>query len=708
MKSLFFRFIFVFVTFSFVSLDIIGQEGSNGNSTTVSDSQQMTWEQFVERMMAGFNDEVEESEIVDDELLSTLHDLCLNPMNINEATKEDLLVLPFVNEEKANDIIAYLEKNSPMQSYGEFLLIPTLTKEDREMLRLFVAPPSADVVTKKTQVTWQKLMKCGKNELIFRSDIPFYIKDGYRNYPDSVLERYPNKVYRGDRFHHALRYSFSSMNHLFAGLQIEKDAGERGVDYLSGYVMVKDVGIVKRAVVGDYKVNFGHGLAINTSMKYGKMMMCNTADKMDAGITKHSSASEANYFTGAATTIVLGDWQFSAFGSYRKVDGTMRNDTIGIASLKTDGLHRTTSEHSKRQNVVATNLGGNIHWGRDALKLSATLVSTHFDKPLTPIYNTPASLYRLYNAEGQDFIVGSFAYMYRLDHLAFSGETAYSHCDKQNGMATLNSLCWKADENNILTLVGRYYQAKFVSINGKAFGENSAVQNEEGLFLGWMSKSLNNTQINAYVDAMYFPWMKYKVGNSSYGIEGMIQATYSKSQKWNMLVRYRVKSKQADSSLSASNSMSLSYKTNQNIRIQLNNTLSPSISLRTTLSGTLRSFSTEKNEMGFSLGENIRWQHFSNNMHIDLGVTYFNTDSYDARVFGYEPSLIYSLGYTSYYYKGMRGVLMASIPMCKSHLVLNAKCGITKYFNKDDISSGTERIAQNHREDLQIQLRYKF
>ena len=95
-------------------------------------------------------------------------------------------------------------------------------------------------------------------------------------------------------------------------------------------------------------------------------------------------------------------------------------------------------------------------------------------------------------------------------------------------------------------LVGRYYGAKFVSLNGKAFGENSSVQNEEGMLLSWKSQSVRNTLIEAYADVMYFPWMKQNVSASSYGFEGMLQATFSPSSKWALLARYRINTKQKD------------------------------------------------------------------------------------------------------------------------------------------------------------------
>ena len=91
-----------------------------------------------------------------------------------------------------------------------------------------------------------------------------------------------------------------------------------------------------------------------------------------------------------------------------------------------------------------------------------------------------------------------------------------------------------------------------------------------------------------------------------------------------------------------------------------------------------------------------------------LSPTYFNTDTYNARISHYEPSLLYAYGSTLYYYMGVRTSLLASIPLFKQSLYINTKLGITKYFNRSTISSGLERINANHREDLQVQIRWKF
>ena len=669
--------------------------------------ERMSWEDFVEVMA----DENDEDGGVDDEMLEGLYELHTHPLNVNTLTREDLEMLPFLGEEQIEGIVRYLEKNRPVMSLGELMMIGSLGKGQREMLRLFVyVEEKSSWNDDKRKTTLGELLKRGKHEAVWRTDVPFYTKVGFEDVPEEVLEQSPNKVYQGDRYHHAFRYGFASMNHLLAGIQMEKDAGERGVDYVSGYVMVKDLGIVKRAIVGNYRLSFGQGLAVNTSMKYGKMMMVGTMDRMDRGITKHSSTQESGYFTGGAATLQLGQWQLSAFASYRKNDGTYNADSTGISSLKTDGLHRTTLERSKKGNLGITNIGGNIHWEHHGLQLSATAIATHLAVPLAPKFDTPSTTYRFYNAQGQDFFVGSIAYSYHHQSFTFSGETAFSDTQRQNGAATLNALRWRVNSDNVLMLVGRYYGAKFVSLNGKAFGENSMVQNEEGILLSYTTRSLRNMVVEAYVDAMYFPWMKYQVSGSSRGYEGLVQTTYSPNSRWSLLARYRIKSKQKDFSNETGGIpfTTLSYKTQQNLKLQSNNQISDRIALRTSAFGVMTHFADTSNETGFAIGEDIRWQHPKTKYYIDFGILYFNTDSYDSRVYHYEPSLLYSFGSTFYDGQGLRTTLLASIPIVKQSLFINAKFGMTKYFNRETIGSGLDMINADHREDLQVQLRWTF
>ena len=665
----------------------------------------LSWEDFAELIM----DEGGDDSDVDDVLMEQLYEVHCNPLDMNTLSKEDLEVLPFLSEEQIEDIMRYVEKNKPVQSLGELMFIGGLGTRTREMLRLFVEVREETARRKyRENISIDNLLKYGQSEAVWQSDIPLYKRAGYKEYDAEVLKKSPNKVYRGDRFHHSLRYSFSSMNHLLMGINMEKDAGERGIDYVSGYAMLKDCGIVKRAIIGNYRLNFGKGLAVNTSTGFGKMMMFNSIYRMGTGITKHSSIRESGFFTGGATTVRVGKVEVSAFGSYRKNDGTYNSDSTGMLSLKTDGLHRTQLEHSKKGNLGTTDFGGNIQWKHDGLQLSATAIATHLAIPLMPKHDTKGTLYRYYNAHGQDFFVGSLAYAYHYKSISLSGEAAFSADEGQNGTATLNALRWRMDGNNTLSVIGRYYGAKFISLNGNSFGENSAVQNEEGVFIGWMSKPIRSTTIEAYIDAMHFPWLKSQVSGSSYGFEGMAQATYSPNKQWNAMIRYRIKSKQRDFTNEQNGNTVLRYKTYQNLKLQLNCYLSHDLTLRTSATGTISSFGTNPNEYGFAISENLRWQNPNTKLRLDLGITYFDTDSYDVRVYNYEPSLLYTFSSTSYYYHGIRTTLLASIPIVKHSLFVNTKFGFTRYFNRKTIGSGLDLINADHKEDLQVQVRWIF
>ena len=320
-----------------------------------------------------------------------------------------------------------------------------------------------------------------------------------------------------------------------------------------------------------------------------------------------------------------------------------------------------------------------------------------------PKHDTKASTYRLYNASGRDFFVGSLAYTYRYKSLSFSGETAFSNTEKQHGAASLSTLRWQANRTNNLMLIGRYYGAKFISMNGRAFGENSSVQNEAGVFVGWTSKSIRNMELEAYADMMHFPWMKQGVSASSYGMEGMVQVLYSAGRRWSLLARYRIKSKQKD--FAYGKKAVVDYDTHQSVKLQLNYLLSQSVSLRTSAAGSCISTSYNPTETGVAVSENLRWN-ILKNIRLDIGITYFNTDTYNARVYFYEPSLLYTSGSTSYSDKGIRAILLASAPIVNKKLFINGKLGMTKYFDRDSISSGTEMIHADHREDLQVQIRW--
>ena len=208
---------------------LIGLMAISGNAFSQSE---MEWDDFVSEIY----DEMGEDEQTMEVIISELEEIHMNPMNLNDVTEDDLHRLPFLSENQIRDIVFYRDKNGLFMSMGELMLINSLDFETRQRLRLFceVVHPEKDV-HKNTSL--RDLLKYSRHEIIGRTDVPFYTKDGFKNKPDSIILKSPNKIYRGNSNYHSFRYSMSSQNTLFAGLQFEKNAGEDYFDYYSASLL---------------------------------------------------------------------------------------------------------------------------------------------------------------------------------------------------------------------------------------------------------------------------------------------------------------------------------------------------------------------------------------------------------------------------------------------------------------------------------------
>ena len=657
-------------------------------------AQQITWEDFVEHYHS-FDDD-SRYDVAFEELLE-IHN---NPININNTSEQELSALPFLTTSQIRDILYYQSVNGPMFSLGELMYIISLDKQTRDYMHLFCYAGETP-----HRITLKELWSKARNELTLRTDVPFYKREGYSE--DNGESKSQNKYYHGNDLYHSLRYRLNSMEHLSIGIQAEKDPGEKGIDFLSGHIMIKDIGCIRDAIIGDYKVSFGQGLVVNTGTSFGKTISLGQTDHIGRGISRYSSTSESGYFSGCATSLRFNDFIVSTYASHRRIDGNINKDSTGITSLKTDGMHRTTLESSKKQNTSVTDIGGNILWDKEKIQIAATVAYTHYSLPLMPKYDTPSSLYRFYNAKGRDFMSYGISYAYRYNGWTFLGETA--SCNK-GGIATINSIHWNNDKVGNFTLIQRYYSHRYVAINGNAFSENSSPKNEEGVFIGWSNKNIKNIQLESHIDIYYFPWLKYQVSQSSYGYEGMIQATYSPRKSLDFSLRYKMKSKQKDFVYYRTKQDTLKtllFNRSHNLRLTCSYHATSRLTFKTTLYGTIIDFNPSEKEYGYAISEQAQWQDTDKKIRASLSLTYFNTDGYDARIYSYEPSLLYTFGMSSYYDHGIRIVALVSFPLFRQ-LSVTGKVGATRFFNKESIGSGSQLINSSHKEDLQIQLRWKF
>ena len=93
------------------------------------------WDDFVEEYIS----DVERAEEEDLQLhLQELKELSEHPLNINTASVEDLLQLPFLSEVQIEQIHAYIYLHGQMQTLAELRLVPLIDETTRRRLSLFV------------------------------------------------------------------------------------------------------------------------------------------------------------------------------------------------------------------------------------------------------------------------------------------------------------------------------------------------------------------------------------------------------------------------------------------------------------------------------------------------------------------------------------------------------------------------------------------
>ncbi len=91
----------------------------------------------------------------------------------------------------------------------------------------------------------------------------------------------------------------------------------------------------------------------------------------------------------------------------------------------------------------------------------------------------------------------------------------------------------------------------------------------------------------------------------------------------------------------------------------------------------------------------------------DLYLSWFDADTYNARIYSYERNLLSTFYMPSFYGKGIRLAFSAKYKIT-SNLTFSIKTGYTNYFNRDEIGSGTELIIGNKRMDIYTYLRWRF
>lgn len=623
------------------------------------------WEEWLE----SHSDEEMES------LYEDLADLLDHPLDLNRAGRQDVARLPFLDERQKTSLADYLDRHRPLAGVSDLLLIEGWDEWTVKALRPFVVVGASTGNGREGPGHGRF-----RQRLRLKTDRSLQQKKGYQ--PSDSL-RQVSKAYLGSPQAAALVWQGQYGRHLQGGLALERDAGEKGIDYLSCHFQLKESGRLKNLVLGDYHVSMGRGLVCDAGTFGGKAAAAAALMGQGSGLRPHRSTAETGCLRGGGLQLDLGrHWSLMAFYSQQHID-TRKQDSC-FSSLKKDGLHRTTDEQACRANTRLIQGGGQLCYGHTYAQWSVNALYYLFDTPWQP----SSQPYRHYQFRGRQGGNLSLDGRLRYRQLFLGGELA---CDARGSLSGLASLSWQAHPLLHCLLSYRRYGVGYQAPFAAAFGENRTAANEEGMFAWIDCRLLKNWALTAYLDCYRFPWLKYQVNAPSKGSELMVEGRYAPDRRTECLLRYKEKigPRQLPADDCPPGVAPLQTRRRRQVRLQLS--LSGD-AWRYRASADIhwqRILQETTGRQGCLVGQEIRFNPDRKPWVLSLQHSLFDTGSLS--ISSYQPDLAGGLPFASVSGQGQRGTLLLGWRPGSCWQV-DLRLRHTRYSDRSTVGSGLESV----------------
>ena len=643
------------------------------------------------------------------DLYDRLFTLYSNPLDLNKVKRTDLQSLFFLTEEQISGLLEYKESYGKILSYFELLSIEGFEKETVQRLIPFVIIDLNPVESLKTSISHPD-----NHELFLRYQTTLEQKKGYTTADTTSSGRVTSR-YAGDPNRLYARYLYSKSRQYSFGFTVEKDPGERitwdpqtsryGLDYYSFHGMIENRWIFKKIVIGDFSMDYGQGLIYGSGIRIGKgFEPVTTIRRNNLGIRPYRSVYENKNFSGIAISTMGKSLEFNVFYSYINRDAILREDTIAvqdqfISYIQTIGLHRTPSEINAKHSLSDQSFGGNVNFktGNRKMEIGLNGIYTKYNVPLLP----NSRKYNQFEFSGLTNHLGGLYFNYYLKNAHVFGEMAVS---KSKGKAISTGIVASLSSQIQASIHYRNYDKNFHSFYGKAFGENTKIGNEQGIYWGLRILPISKLVITTYFDFFNFPWLKYQVDAPSQGKDFMISGTYLVNQNLNFRFQYRNKTKEMNYKDEELPYVRIERKTTERLLLDMDYAINANFSMKTRIQGSHVDFSS-KMGTGFILAQDIIYTQQKYSLSTRFAI--FDTDNYDNRQFIYERDLLYVYSIPSFYNQGVRYYIVGRYNLSKN-VSFWIKFAQTKYYGTETIGSGLERIIGETKSNLSFQFRLRL
>ena len=277
------------------------------------------------------------------------------------------------------------------------------------------------------------------------------------------------------------------------------------------------------------------------------------------------------------------------------------------------------------------------------------------------------------------------------------------------GFATINGVFMTIDPRVTITAMVRHLQPKYQALYANAVTENSRMNNETGYYLGFNITPFKGWYLNGFFDVFRFPWLRFQVNGPSFGYETIGQLIYRPSKTLEIYFRFRQKNRQITepSAFSQEPIRGVEDELRNYYRINLSYSLGKSIKLKNRIEYARYKRGDRDVEQGFIIYQDITYKALSFPVSFSARLAYFDTETYNARIYAYESDVLYGYSFPAYFNRGMRAYLVVRYSINRN---IDAWFRVANLFwsNREEIGSGLETIDGKSRTDIKVQLRFKF
>ena len=645
------------------------------------------------------------------DLLEDMNYYLEHPINLNNTNAEELQKLMVLNDIQINNLFEHIAKNGKLLSLYE---LQSINGFDTETINKIIQYVYVSENVKKRHFSFKEMLNNSSNSLMIRYQQVLEEQNGFSPITDSALNESPNSRYLGSPEKIFARYRFTYYNNISFGVTAEKDAGEEffkgsqknGFDFYSAHFYMKDFGVVKALAIGDYQVQFGQGLTLWTGLGFGKSSDGTGIKKNAAGIKPYSSVTENMFMRGAGTTLGIKDFELSLFYSSKKIDGnitaidSLNSEVLYISSLQITGLHSTPNEVADKDAIGETAFGGHLCYKTKKLNVGATAFKSEYSANL----QRQIQPYNQFQFNGNENTNIGIDYSYIFKNINFFGEISQS---ENNARAFLTGILLSLDSKISLSVLYRNYDIKYHALYSSAFGESSTPANEKGIYFGMYLKPIRSFTINAYIDNISFPWLKYRIDAPSNEIDYLLQVNWKPSKKIEMYGRYRQTNKEINNSDENDMMEVISGTLKQNYRYNASYKVSPSFTLKNRVEFKHYKIGTGTPQKGFIIYQDIAYKKMRSPFSFSLRYAIFDAETYDSRIYSYESDVLYGYSIPALYNKGTRFYIT-------THYKINRNIDVwlrfaqTYYSNISSIGTGLTQINGHTKSEVKVQLRLRF